>query len=263
MWWELLPLLGWAAGGFASQVWYTYWVMGAGYGMTHGRECGMPMDASRLRGMTRDEALRVSGWCRVVYYDASMACLIGVVVTGAFMVAGAGVLGPAHIAPEGASVAFQLSSMFSEKWGRIGGELFILAGLAAMVSTLLGQFAGWPRLLADCARVLIPGVKRFSWRTQFRFVLALFALSNILIVFQLGLQPVLLVKTGAVLDGLLLTPLQALAVGMTLYIVMPEFFSEEARKILKPHPVFAVGLLLAFVVFSYFCVTQLPGVVGK
>ncbi len=29
-WFELLPLLGWAAGGFASQVWYTYWVMGAG-----------------------------------------------------------------------------------------------------------------------------------------------------------------------------------------------------------------------------------------
>ncbi len=31
-WDEILPLLGWGAGGFASQVWYTYWVLGAGYG---------------------------------------------------------------------------------------------------------------------------------------------------------------------------------------------------------------------------------------
>ena len=30
-WGEILPLLGWSAGGFASQVWYSYWVMGAGY----------------------------------------------------------------------------------------------------------------------------------------------------------------------------------------------------------------------------------------
>lgn len=263
MWWELLPLLGWAAGGFASQVWYSYWVMGAGYGMAYGREYGSPLDAERLRNMTRDEALRVKGWCRIVYCDASMACMIGVLVTGAFMVAGAGVLGPAHIAPDGEKVAFQLSSIFSEQWGRIGAHLFILAGLAAMISTLVGQFAGWPRLLADCARVLIPGVARFSWRTQFRSVLTLFAVSNIVIVFQLGLQPVLLVKTGAVLDGLLLTPLQALAVGLTLYIVMPKFFSREVRQILKPSPIFAAGLLLAFVVFSYFCVTQLPGIIAK
>lgn len=34
---EILPLLGWAMGGCASQVWYTYWVLGAGYGMAHGK----------------------------------------------------------------------------------------------------------------------------------------------------------------------------------------------------------------------------------
>ena len=32
-WGEILPLIGWGAGGFASQVWYSYWVLGAGYGM--------------------------------------------------------------------------------------------------------------------------------------------------------------------------------------------------------------------------------------
>ncbi len=57
-WREILPLLGWAAGGFASQVWYTYWVMGAGYGATRGRGYGQPADVVRLRNMTRKAADR-------------------------------------------------------------------------------------------------------------------------------------------------------------------------------------------------------------
>jgi hypothetical protein len=82
------------------------------------------------------------------------------------------------------------------------------------------------------------------------------------IVYTFGLTPVFLVKLGAILDGLLLTPLQALAVGLVLYIVMPRFFSEEARRLLKPSPIFAAGLLLAFVIFGYFCVARFPETLG-
>lgn len=257
-WLEILPLLGWAAGGFASQVWYTYWVLGAGYGMAHGRSCGDPLDASRLRAITPENARQLLGWCRVVYIDASMACLIGIVVTGAFFIAGAGVLGPAHVAPEGPSVAIELSRIFSGRWGTLGAHLFMVAGSAAMLSTLLGQFAGWPRLLADCVRVLFPATSRYSWQAQFRTVLVLYAISNLFIVYTLGLRPVFLVKLGAILDGLVLTPLQAIAVGLTLYFVMPRFYTNEVRRILRPSPIFALGLLLAFVIFGYFCIFEIP-----
>jgi len=256
-WREILPLLGWAAGGFASQVWYTYWVLGAGYGMARGRRFGEPLDAERLRGLDADGARRVLGWCRVVYADAATATTVGIVVTGAFFVAGAGILGSEQLAPEGNEVAVELSRIFSNQWGKLGGDLFMLAGLAAMISTLLGQFAGWPRLLADCFRVVVPGVRNYTWRTQFRTVLLAYAASNMIIVYTWGLKPVFLVKLGAVLDGLILTPLQALAVGLTLYLVMPKLFNEEARKILRPHPVFAAGLLLAFALFTFFCITQI------
>jgi len=262
-WKEILPLLGWAAGGFASQVWYTYWVMGAGYGMAHSRDYGQPLNSDELRDLSVETAHRLKQWCRLVYLDGSMACVIGISVTAAFMIAGAGVLGPVHIAPQGSAVALELSTLFSKQWGKLGGDLFFLAGLAAMISTLLGQFAGWPRLLADCGRILIPGVARYSWKVQFRTVLLAYAASNMIIVYTFGLQPVFLVKVGAVLDGLLLTPLQALAVGLTLYLVMPKLFSQEVRRILKPHPIFALGLALAFVVFGYFCVFQFPYVLRK
>jgi hypothetical protein len=262
-WREILPLLGWAAGGFASQVWYTYWVLGAGYGMANGRGYGEPLEAETLKAIDPESARRLRGWCRVVACDATLGLVIGVVVTIAFAIAGAGVLGPAQVAPEGENVAFQLSQIFGERWGDFGARLYVMAALAALVSTLLGQFAGWPRLLADCGRILIPGVARYAWKTQFRVVLVLYAFSNMVMVYSLGYEPVALVKLGAVLDGLLLTPLQALAVGLVLYLVMPRFFSEEVRKILKPHWIFAVGLVLAFLVFGYFCVFQFPSALAK
>lgn len=261
-WTEILPLLGWAAGGFASQVWYTYWILGAGYGMAHDKGYGQPLDPHQLRRVSAETARRLKGWCRVVYADAGLAFVVGIAVTVAFVIAGAGVLRPAQIAPEGPSVAMELSQIFSERWGRIGAQLFVLGGLAALLSTLVGQFAGWPRLLADCSRLLIPGVARYKWKTQFRVVLVCYAVFNMIIVYTLGLRPVFLVKLGAVFDGLLLTPLQALSVGLTLYLVMPRFFSPEARQILKPNPIFAIGLALAFVLFGYSCIFQLPRVLG-
>ena len=262
-WMEIMPLLGWAAGGFASQVWYTYWVIGAGYGMARGRGYGRPLDEVQLRALTAEDARQIGAWRRVVTCDATMAVVIGIVVTSAFMIAGAGVLGPRQIAPDGPDVALQLSHIFGESWGQWGAHLFVLAGLAAMISTMLGQFAGWPRLLADCGRILVPGVARYSWKLQFRAVLVLFAISNMIIVYTLGLKPVFLVKMSAILDGLLLTPLQALAVGLVLYKVMPKFFAPEIRPMLKANTLLAAGLALGFMMFAYVCLFQLPNEVTR
>ncbi len=258
-WKEILPLFGWAAGGFASQVWYTYWVIGAGYGATAGRGYGKPADATFLRQMSRDTAEKLKGWCRVLYVDSTIAMVIGIVVISAFFIAGAGILGPKQLAPQGTDLAIKLSELFSQRWGALGGLLFILAGSAALVSTLIGQLAGWPRLLADSFRICLPSIAgRFTWKKQFRFFLIFFFCTNMLIVFMLGKEPVRLIKFAALMDGILLTSLQALWVTIGLFVVMPKIFSKEASDILKPHWIFAVGLLVAFVVFTYFCIFQVP-----
>lgn len=258
-WREILPLLGWAAGGFASQVWYTYWVLGAGYGAAAGRDYGEPADLSLLRNLTRASAEKIKGWCRVVYTDATIAMIIGNVATVSFLIAGAGVLRPNQLAPEDEEVATTLATIFSSKWGALGGFLFMLSAAAALISTQIGQLAGWPRLLADSFRICISGFqKKFSWKTQFRMFLIFFLCTNMIIVFTLGFKPVFLVKIGAILDGLLLTPLQAIWVAIGLYVVMPKLLSQEARAILRPHWIFALGLIIAFLVFGYFCIFQIP-----
>jgi Mn2+/Fe2+ NRAMP family transporter len=258
-WREILPLMGWAAGGFASQVWYTYWVIGAGYGAAAGRGYGRPADENMLRTMSASLAHKVRGWCHVVYADASLAMLIGVVVTGGFLLAGAGVLRPHELAPEGTTVATTLATIFSERWGHFGGVLFMVAGACALIGTQIGQLAGWPRLLADSFRICYPGfAKKLEWKWQFRLFLGFFFITNMIFVYTFGLKPVIMVKLAAILDGLLLTPFQALWVLLGLYVVMPKMLSPQATQILKPNWIFAAGLIVAFLVFGYFCIFQMP-----
>jgi Mn2+/Fe2+ NRAMP family transporter len=258
-WREILPMMGWAAGGFASQVWYTYWVIGEGFGMTKGRGCGRPADVRSLKTMSPSLAVKIKGWCRVVYTDAALAMIITCTVTLCFLIAGAGVLRPGESAPQGSGVAVTLSKLFSTKWGPLGGKLFLISGAAALISTLMVQLAGWPRLLADAFRICVPGFAgRFAWKKQFRIFLVYFFFVNTFVVYVFGYQPVMLVKIAAVCDGLLLTPLQAVWLMGGLFIVMPKLFNKKAYAIIKPHWVFGLFLALAFILFGYFCVFQIP-----
>jgi len=263
-WREILPLMGWAAGGFASHVWYTYWVLGAGYGAAAGRGYGKPADTTFLKNLDRSSAQRIKGWCRVVLTDATVAMVITIVVTLSFLIAGAVVLRSSKLAPEGPQVAISLSTIFSSRWGTAGGFVFLITGATALIGTLTVQLAGWPRLLADAFRICVPGFQdKLTWKTQFRLFLVFFFLTNVTIVLTFGREPVFLVKTGAICDGLLLTPLQAIWVAVGLFVAMPKLFSREVYAVLKPHWGVGLFLLLGFLVFGYFCVFQIPHVVSR
>lgn len=257
-WSEILPLLGWGAGGFASQVWYTYWIMGAGYGAAAGRRQGQPADLEALRKLDTDDALRIKDWRRVITFDASVALLIGVFVTLGFLIAGAQVLGTRQLAPADADVAITLAQIFGESWGQAGATLFLMGGAAALISTQLAQVAGWPYLVDDAVRLCLPGLaSRWSTLTRRRAWLVFYLIMSMTIVYQLGYRPVGLVKLAAVAEGLLLTPLQAIAVLLGLYWILPKLYQPEVGRLLRPSPVIGIGLLASAAFFSYFCVIQL------
>ncbi|MGL4513776.1 MAG: Nramp family divalent metal transporter [Lacipirellulaceae bacterium] len=264
-WAEVLPLLGWGAGGFASQVWYTYWVMGAKYGMTARGGLGQPADLASLRAIGAADAKRLVGWRRVAYADATLAVVIGTLVTSAYLLAGAGVLGLEQTVPKGEQVALTLAELFRRDWGQFGATMFLVGGAAALVSTQFGQVVGWPCLLDDAVRLAMPGLfarrlSRWSALARRRAWLAFFLLSSMTIVYTLGYKPVALVRVAAVLEGLLLTPLQALAMIVGLYWVMPRMFRGEAARLVTPSPLLGVALTVSLLAFTYFCVAQLPAV---
>ena len=258
-WEEILPVLGWGAGGFASQVWCTYWVIGAGYGATAGRGYGKAADVASLRRMSSEAAKRIKGWCRVLYMDSALAMVLGIAVTAAFLISGAGILGVEKIVPSNDDMAQTLSRVFSARWDKLGGFIFRLCGAVAMVSTMVGQLAGWPRLLADSCRICIRGFdRRFAWKTQFRGFLIFFFVTSMVVVFVLGLRPIFLLKLSSVLEGVLLTGLQAILVAVGLFIIMPKMLSKEAYEILRPSKIFAVGLIITAIFFGYVCVVHIP-----
>lgn len=260
-WREVLPLLGWGAGGFASQVWYSYWVIGAGFGMAEKDGYGKPADKEVLAGLDLEEARKLRGWNRFVTIDATIAMVIGVVATGGFLIAGAGILGARQVVPEGERVALQLSEIFSTQWGSVGAFLFVLGGTAALLSSQIGQLAGWPRLLSDAFRICMPRqAAKYTWKKQFRAILLFLSLLSMIIIYTLGYKPVVLVKFAAVFEGLLLTPFQAIVIFCGLYVIMPKFFKKEVQKLVRPHWTIGAGLILAFLFFSYFCIVQLPRV---
>lgn len=134
----------------------------------------------------------------------------------------------------------------------------MIAGWAALTSTTICHFAGWPRLIADSLRICFPKFnEKFQWSTQFKILLSIFFTTNILIVYTFGLNPVFIVKLSAILEGLLFTPFQAVLVLLGIVWVMPRLLSKEAWNILKPHWILPAGLVIAVIVFSYFCFFQL------
>jgi Mn2+/Fe2+ NRAMP family transporter len=260
-WREILPLLGWGAGGFASQVWYSYWVIGAGYGMTKKDVYGKSADLEELAKVDIPMAKNIRQWNKVVSMDASVAMIIGIIATACFLIAGAGILGNSQTIPEGETVALQLSELFAANWGSTGAFLFVIGGTAALLSTQIGQLAGWPRLLSDTFRICLPKIaSRYSWKRQFRSILLLLTSASMIIIFTLGYKPVVLVKFAAVFEGLLLTPFQAITIFIGLYYIMPRFFKGEVKKLITPHWSIGLGLFLAFSFFMYFCIVQLPSI---
>jgi hypothetical protein len=264
-WAEVLPLLGWGAGGFASQVWYTYWVMGAKYGMTARGGLGQPADLQALRSIDAEGASRLRGWRRVVMADATLAVVIGTLVTSGYLLAGAGVLTVEQTVPRGEQVALTLAELFRRDWGAAGATMFLIGGAAALVSTQFGQVVGWPALMDDAVRLAMPGLFARSlcrWRplVRRRAWLVFYLLASMTIVYTLGYKPVALVRVAAVLEGLVLTPFQALALLWGLYWVTPRMFSGEAARIVRPGLLMGVALAASFLVFTYFCVAQLPAV---
>ena len=99
-----------------------------------GRGYGKAADVASLKQMSREVADRIKGWCHVLYLDSGLAMILGIVVTAAFLISGAGILGVERIVPSNDDMAQTLSRVFSARWDKAGGFIFRLCGAVAMVS---------------------------------------------------------------------------------------------------------------------------------
>ena len=142
-------------------------------------------------------------------------------------------------------------------FGKAGHYLFLLGAFAALFSTCLAAFTGWPRLLSDCTRVLFPKSEKVPWEKQYHVWIAIFAFTNMILVYAFHWRPVFLVQSAATLEGAFLIPVQGILVLLGLYYVLPKLFSPEVRKILRPGILVPLGITLAVLVYVYFSFARL------
>jgi Mn2+/Fe2+ NRAMP family transporter len=255
---EVLPLLGWGAGGFASHVWYTYWVQGKGYGMAKNYDFANPekVELRNLSRLEKKDALKLKGWTKVVTVDATTALIIGIVVSSCFMIMSAGTLHPNQICPSGQEIGIQISNMFEIMFGSWARYLFLIAVICTLLSTQIAHFSGWPRMLSDCLRVGLK--KKQNTRKVIRIFILIMLFSNMLIIYSLGAEPYQLAKIASVWDGLIFIPLQAVVVWYALFRIVPKFLTEESRQYLKQGKWLAIGLFISAVLFTVFAIILAP-----
>lgn len=257
---ELLPLLGWAGGGFASMVWYSYWVQGKRYGLAQGEEFLNPRPArvEILQNLNVNDAKRLKGWTKVVTADATASLLMGSICITAFVTIAAGTLYHNKIVPTGSDIGITISMMLDSIYGSWARYFYLVGTICALTSTQIAHFSGWPRMLSDCLRV---GIKRkkIDMKKSYRSFIILMFFIDLIVIYTFGVQPYLLAKIASIWDGLIFFPLLCIVLIYALHSIIPKLISDESKKVLKPNRCLEAGLIAATIVFSIYVTLMLPG----
>lgn len=128
--------------GASELIAYPYWCLEKGYARFTG-----PRDASA------GWAQRARGWLAVMRWDAWCSMLIYTFATVAFYLAGAAVLNPEGLNPDGNSMLYTLVQMYVPVFGAWAGPLFLFGAFAVLYSTFFVATAGNARMGADAMAV--------------------------------------------------------------------------------------------------------------
>lgn len=205
----LLPWIGFYLAGAAGIMWFSYWVHAHGYaGDTNNRSAAGSNPAQNLKE-----------WLTKMSATAAIGAVGGSLITIAFLILGAEVLGPQSIVPSGDHVAAELMRLFSSLWGTAGQWLLAVTLFVALWGTVINNQDGWGRLLADAttklrseSRETPPSGSRLA-RLKTRYILGVGMAAPMLLAWLVP-RPVEVLSAGGIIAGAH-TPL---IVFVTLYL---------------------------------------------
>ncbi|MBD3254741.1 MAG: hypothetical protein GF383_06590 [Candidatus Lokiarchaeota archaeon] len=188
-------------------------VLGAGFGPTvsyiwYAKDKQMGMFEASAKGydlkpedLTTEEKRRLKGWKDVVLYQNLVSATILTIFSMFIWVAAAQTLHVEGSRPEGWDLIPQMVIIFTSTYGEWSGILFILCGIFALFSSVIGPFYGFSRLWEEALEKL--GVhKRFkiSKVAVFRICLVFFASLPLIFIFIIA-RPMWLFSMSGILTG--------------------------------------------------------------
>lgn len=187
-------------------------VLGSGFGPTvsymwfaKDKKMGMfelpEGEAINPEDLTQEERSRLKGWKKVILYQNLVSATILTVFAIMIWIAAAQTLHYKIIKPVGWDLIPQMVSIFTDIYGEWSGLLFIICGMIALFSSILGPLYGFSRLYEESFERL--GLyKRFNIKktTVYRICLIFFTLLPSIFILFIG-RPMLLFSLASMLTG--------------------------------------------------------------
>ncbi len=236
---ELIPLLGWTGAGAMGTVWYSLWTKAAGRGTV-----------DPTKPLTDADVTSVRGWIGVNRLDLLINMILTAILTVGFLLAGAAILHPLGVVPEGESMGFTLSAIAGTFYGAQGRVIFLIGVFATLFSTLLADIDGLCRV-ASGALSARPGTGK-STRFYYLVFLAVYIVTAGIFVTIIS-APIILLQLTAVIDTILLPVVGIMGISLC---------TKQLPDAFRPGRVF-VGFSYASVVFFViFIVLFFAAVIG-
>jgi hypothetical protein len=268
---KLAAAIAFIGAGGTTNMWYSFWVRDAGYGMgayigkIPGYLRGKPL-AIELTGYlpepTEENIKRLKTWWRRVNAVFWLVFFILNYLTAVFFVAllyGGHKMGLVPPGVTGTEVIMVEASIVREVFGsEIAYGLFLLVAVVLLFGTQLSIVEGVARQIADTSFISSERVRRFfnnDIRRTYFWVISLFVLWGIFwtSLTSLGIKPVLLLALPANINLVY----QVISAPLTLYFlygVARKAVPKELWEAMKPNPIIPVLLILASVFWGYFAV---------
>ena len=221
---EIATTFGYIGGSMASYAIYANWTSLKRWGLSGVPEIMSIRAAAKNRNrpdylpLNPEEIKRARAHLLPVKFDVALGMLILLVVSLAFMTAGAAIMNPNELLPSG----YVLLSRQKAIWEQINPvmvPIYYVAVLAALWGTLYAIPEINIRLSHEFGSVLFPKITDISYRT-FSIALGSFLVIGAMIVLLSGIHPVRIMDIAAMLETNIGNTI-LLAMGLWLNVILP------------------------------------------
>lgn len=204
--------------GFGPTVSYIWYAKDKKMGMFEATDKGFDIEPEDL---TLEEKERLLGWRKVVLYQNLVSAAILSIFSVMIWVAAAQTLHVEGARPVGWDLIPQMVKIFTLTYGEWSGILFIICGILALFSSVIGPLYGFSRLWEESfERFGIYRKYNISHELVYRICLIFFAVLPLLFVFLFP-SPMWLFSTASMLTGPILGLLYIIPIYVT-YIEMKD-----------------------------------------
>lgn len=173
-------LMGWMPTDLSVGVWASLWMKNKRRGMVRVREVLGPQAVENTPAEVRPYA---DAWFKASLYDFRLGHIVSWIMATMYLLLGAMILFTRAEKPEGAGTILAISNIFTNTVGPWMFPVFIAGASAALFSTVLIIFDGFPRTFAASLTALVePRADRPWWteRTLMRLMMGVMVVCSII-----------------------------------------------------------------------------------